>query len=71
MKIRQEDFERLEMACLDTLKENNLHPYQVQSNLHAWQVFHKAAHEYKLYKLYDYLNDSHVETALRKIFKGV
>ena len=71
MKITPEHYDKIKSACMSVLTSNGLHPYQVNSNLHAWQVFHKAGdtgllNRAELYKLY---NDNHIETALKHIFK--
>ena len=70
MKITSEDYATLEKACQAVLKKHNLHPYMIQNTANAWQIFHKAANEYGLYGLYEYLNDAHIETALKRIFKN-
>lgn len=71
MKISTEDFKAIEAACMDTLKAHNLHSFMVNSTARMWEVFHKASYENRinLNDLYKRYNDSHIETALRKIFK--
>jgi hypothetical protein len=70
-KIQGEEFTQLRAALLDTLKAHNLHPFMVNSTRLAWQVFNKACDEKRidLYALYKDCNDSHIETALKNIFK--
>jgi len=77
MKIQGQTFDNLQSALFDTLAAHNLHPFMVQNTRHAWQVFHRACDEGRvnlngLYASYDNtVNDSHIETALNKIFKAV
>jgi hypothetical protein len=71
MKIRGDEYEAIRTACFDTLKAHNLHPFMVNTKLDAWNVFHKACAERRLNcnALYKTYNDSHIETALKAIFK--
>ena len=71
MKIKPSDYKDLESLCIATLKRHRMHPYMVQNKETAWNVFHKTCdHNPKLLnKLYKYLNDNHIETALKKMFK--
>jgi hypothetical protein len=71
MKIKEEDFEVIKKACLDTLKAYGKHPYIVQSTRRAWDVFNRASDEGRInvFALYKKYNDQHIETALRAIFR--
>ena len=69
MKITDTDYKELERQAMRVLIHRGLHPYMVQSNRHAWDVFHMVDDRFKNH-LYDYLNDNHIETALKRIFKG-
>ncbi len=71
MKMTESDFAALQTACMETLKAHHLHPFMVQNDGHAWQVFHKAWNEKRIdgHALYKSYNDAHIQTALRKIFK--
>ena len=72
MKMSPEDYEKLETAMWDTLKFHNLHPYMVVDSGMAWRVFHKAWQEKRINgnELYEKYTDSHITTAMKKIFKG-
>lgn len=71
--IKGAEFEALKRGCFDTLKAHNLHPFMVQNFRHAWECFHKAVDEGRidLNALYRTYNDTHIETALNKIFRDV
>lgn len=71
MKIAGEAFRKLECALIDTLKAHNLHPSIVQNERSAWDVFHAAVREGRLSlrSIYDDANDTHINTAMRKIFR--
>jgi hypothetical protein len=68
MKIKLEDFNFLEKACYSTLHENSINPSLIKDIRQCWNLFFKASRSFNLMRLYDYLDDSHIETALRKIF---
>jgi len=69
MKMRAPDYDKLMLACFEVLRLHEVHPSVVKSTHEAWQVFRRAAsYDESLYGLYDYLNDNHVETALKRIF---
>jgi hypothetical protein len=58
---------------VDTLKVHNLHPFMVQNDRHAWDVFNKAQDEgrVKVSDLYgNGYDDNHITTALRNLFKS-
>ena len=71
MKITPADFESLQTALMETLNAHQIHPFMVKTSGHAWQVFHKAWNEKRIdgNALYKKYNDSHIETALKRIFK--
>jgi hypothetical protein len=72
MKITGETLKSLELALIATLKAHGLHPFMVQNSKHAWEVFHKSWSENRIdgHALYREFNDSHIETALKKIFRS-
>ena len=71
MKVSPNDYKEMETALMDTLKAHNLHPYMVSNSGMAWEVFHKAWNEGKINgnELYKKYNDSHIETAMKKMFR--
>ena len=71
MKIDKERFECLKIALFETLKAHNLHPFMVKNDRHAWDVYHKAVSKKRVDSwIINSCDDSHIETALRKIFKS-
>jgi hypothetical protein len=72
MKISEASYRDLRKACLDTLESHNLHSDMVKTNRDAWDVMWKAIDEgrFIINTLYlEGLNDNHITTALRNIFK--
>lgn len=70
MKMIPQDYQRLKSACINVLLTHSLNPSAVASNLRRWEIFHRACDNTPrlLYDLYAYLNDNHIETALKRIF---
>lgn len=66
MRINGQTLLRLEQDCLVILSKHNLTIANIDTVRKMWDVFH-AANGYWLYKLD--MNDSHIETALKRIFK--
>ena len=71
MKMTPEHYAELESACMDTLKANGLHPFMVNGTQHVWDVFAAAARAGRIdcTTFYEFYSDSHIETALKRIFK--
>lgn len=71
MKMSPEHFAVLRHALMETLAAHDLHPFQVNSTRHAWDVFSKASQERRFgcVAFYDHYDDSHIETALKRVFK--
>lgn len=68
MKVSNEDYNKLKLAIFTMLKDRGLHPFMVQDNKTAWDCFNLA----KCHWMYDQgYNDSHINTALNRIFKSV
>lgn len=68
MKISDKDYEELVQESMRVLTDNGLHPYMVQSERQRWDIFSRV--DYKLQnRLYSYLDDTHIGTALKRIFK--
>lgn len=75
MKITQDDYNKLEQAIIDIGIDNVHHVLLAAKHndwspmAYRWELFHCANKppEFKFGYLYDYLNDSHLDTALRKI----
>lgn len=71
MKITKKDYERLEAAILAKKEEHkielkNYHSHGLSSMRYRWDIFNTINFEL-VRDLYIYLNDSHIDTALRKI----
>lgn len=71
MKIKGNDLDVLRKGLFDTLKAHNLHPFMVQNEGHAWEVFHKAWNEKRIdgNDLYKRYNDQNFATAFKHIFR--
>ena len=73
MKVTQSDLEALEAAIFETLEVHDLEPHQVQSTALAWEVFYKTREDGRLHlsldELYERYDDSHLETAFKRIFR--
>lgn len=66
MKITRSDFNRLQLDCVAFLNTHNIPVSAITNTRDAWLVFNHA----KAYWLYNAgLDDSHIETALKRIFK--
>lgn len=81
MKIRQDDYTRLSELILHVINHNKIQAktnYNITMTRYIWDIFHTTCdyYQYKnisdylfIRRLYDYLNDSHMNTALKKILK--
>jgi hypothetical protein len=71
MKMTADHYAALERALVATLSAHALHPFMVQSERHAWDVFHKACQEGRIdcNAMYRDYTDTHIASAMRKIFK--
>jgi len=70
MKITREDFKRLSYVIIDTLEglPNIKDKYKLAGltkERFAWDILWES--KFDVSPLYDYLNDSHIQTALFKI----
>ena len=65
MKIKPDDYERLEMAILATFAS------RIITRRQRWNCFHAACYQSVglSTRLYAYLTDEHIDSALRSIFK--
>lgn len=70
-RIKGDTFIALERGLMATLSAHGLHPFMVQNDRRAWDVFHRAWQEGRIdgKALYRDYNDAHIQTALRAIFK--
>ena len=77
-KMRPDDFEALRLACLDWLQRYPPSYYArrgLSDERHRWDMlWHACEHSKKPHgcfcaDLYKYLNDSHIDTALRYIVR--
>lgn len=76
MKITKEHYEHLKVICLDVLSKNpNMAKEYTEKRLSAmryrWDVLHMANNSLNFIcsHLYKYLDDTHIDTALRSIIK--
>lgn len=72
MKMTSEDYEELKLAIIDTLNENpNMREEYEKMGLtpmrYRWDLLWLSG--YKVTQLYHYLNDDHIDTALRRLLK--
>ena len=82
MKIIKEDYQRLKGLCLEVLEKNQgaqiiYKDKGLSEERFRWDLYHKVTHEAQLWgrvedylfcrRLYDYLNDDHLDTALKSI----
>lgn len=70
MKMTTEDYEELKLAIIDTLNQNpNMRAEYVKRGLssmrYRWDVLWLSG--VKITKYYTYLNDDHIDTALRRM----
>lgn len=71
MKMTRKDFETLRVAILAKKEEHkielkNYHSHGLSSTRYRWDIFNTIDFEL-VQDLYAYLDDSHIDTALRKI----
>jgi len=81
MKINKTDYARLEVLITDAIGRNNIGPrsdYDISETRYNWDIYHITCdwsrnnnkEDYSFITgLYDYLNDSHMNTALRHIIQ--
>ena len=73
MKMSDELYAKLYKGCMDTLAAHNIDPKLVDTTARAWEVFHFTANKTLGYSLFygpgENLNDKHIQTALKRIFK--
>jgi len=70
-RIKGEELNTLRIAMFETLKVHNLHPFMVQNEDHAWQVYTKARNEGRIADYHKKYTDAHLATAFKQIFKAV
>jgi len=74
MKIKDNDYNVLKTKIEAVVKKLGIEKikyfltYNTEIDL-VWQLYHIQYKDEPELKLYDYLNDSHIETAIRKIIK--
>ena len=73
MKIKTEDYNELKNAMEKTLATNPIMRYFYVTNgkteeRFRWDTLYYSG--YKTSKLYEYLSDNHIDTALKKIIKN-
>lgn len=80
-KINQPDFERLSRIILDFVDNNKIHnqdQYDITQVRYVWDIYHGSIDNcminhlddyFFMRRLYDYLNDNNLESALKKILK--
>ena len=81
MKITKEDYNRLDRLIKDCIKRNSIKPikdYDISPVRYRWDIFHTTLDwlQYNnipdylfIRRLYDYLNDNHMDSALKNILK--
>ena len=68
MKITTQHFESLRAAIEPKMHEYPRHAYkQLSDERYRWGLLHASG--FRTQRLYEYLNDSHIDTALRKIIE--
>lgn len=72
MKIYPGHFDRLSATCSEVMVAHFIYPRQIKTERQRWVLFHLACERNRglLDTLYEYLNDDHIDTALRKIVSG-
>jgi len=79
MKITKADLDRLRTIINDTIVATNIGPradYMISAVRYRWDIYHSACDRSRVHnvadhlflrRLYDYLNDNNLDTALKNI----
>ena len=68
MKVHKEMFERWKKYCVLFCREHNLKTEDIKSSSMAWAIAFKLEIPREAYHVDPDINDSHIQTALRRIF---
>ena len=74
MKMKIEDYNRLETAILEAKERHSVeliayHSRGLSSMRYRWDLFNLSLDSWLEHRLYSYLDDNHIDTALRAITK--
>ena len=69
MKMTNTDYHELKQAILQLPKFMHLQNPNASDMMHRWDLYHQANHaqDFYFWHLHEYLNDNHIDTALRMI----